>query len=261
MSILRRLRHLISKPTASRFTGDFKSWDEAKAHSTGYDAPEILEKTRTALLKVRAGKAAFERDSAAFDKIEYDFPVLAGLLRAAAHDNRLNVLDFGGSLGGTYFQCRNYLSAVGNLRWNVVEQPAHVACGMREFANEELHFYETVDDCLRDQRPNVLLLSGVLQYLPNPYPFLSDLLGRDIPNVIVTRTAFHEPSRDRLTIQHVPPSLYDATYPAWFLDETTFLKLFHARYDLTCRYKCDEHVQLQGGRAVFKGFQFERKNG
>ena len=260
MSILRRLRRLISKPAASRFAGDFKSWDEAKAHSTGYDAPEILEKTRAALLKVKAGKAAFERDSVAFDKIEYDFPLLAGLLRAAAHDNRLNVLDFGGSLGGTYFQCRSYLSAVGNLRWNVVEQPAHVACGMKEFANDELHFYETVDDCLRDQRPNVLLLSGVLQYLPDPYSFLNDLLDRDIPNVIATRTAFHEPSRDRLTIQHVPPSLYDATYPAWFLDESRFLKLFNDGFRLTCCYKCDERVQLEGGKAIFKGFQFQRKS-
>ena len=131
---------------------------------------------------------------------------------------------------------------------------------MKEFANDELHFYETVDDCLRDQRPNVLLLSGVLQYLPDPYSFLSDLLDRDIPNVIVTRTAFHEPSRHRLTIQHVPPSLYDATYPAWFLDETKFLKFFHAGFDLTCGYQCDERIQLHGGRAVFKGFQFQRRN-
>ena len=30
-----------------------------------------------------------------------------------------------------------------------------------------MRFYESIDDCLRVESPNVLLLSGVVQYLPN----------------------------------------------------------------------------------------------
>src|SRR2546421_4551976 len=153
MKIAAGLKRIFGSRRGSiRFTGDFKSWQDAEQKSTGYGAPQILEKTRTALLKVKAGQAAFERDSIAFEKMENEFSLLAGLLRAAAADRgRLSVLDFGGSLGGTYFQCRNFLSPVAALRWSVVDQPRHVACGRADFANNELHFYETIDDCLREE--------------------------------------------------------------------------------------------------------------
>jgi len=209
---------------------------------------------------VKARRAAFERDSMAFEPMEYDFSLVAGLLPAAAADRgRLSVLDFGGSLAGTYFQSRKFLSPIDVLRWSVVDQPGHVACGKADFANEELHFYPTIDDCLRKENPNVLLLSGVLQYLREPYAFLENALRAEIPYVIVARTAFNQAGRDRLTIQHVPPWLYDASYPAWFLIEGTFRKVFDEKYDLICAYESAEEAHPEGGKAVFKGFHFQRK--
>ena len=262
MNIVRRFKKVFSTtPRASQFTGDFNSWDEANRESTGYDAPQILSKTRAALLKVKEGKAAFERDSVTFDKIEPNVLLLSGLSRAAAtNQGRLNVLDFGGSLGGTYFQCRNFLSEINDFHWSVVEQPAQVACGKTDFANHELHFYESVDDCLHEQNPNVLLLSGVLQYLPEPYAFLENALQIGIPYVIVERTAFNANGVDRLTIQHVPASVYEASYPAWFLSESSLRRIFAPGYDLICEYLGDDQAELEGGKAVFKGFQFQRKS-
>jgi len=52
--------------------------------STGYDNDMILEKTRLALLKVKNGEAAYERDSVVFEDIQYAWPLLAGLLWVAA---------------------------------------------------------------------------------------------------------------------------------------------------------------------------------
>ncbi len=262
MNIVGRLQQLFSrKPAGIRFTGDFKSWDDAKKCSTGYEAPEILEKTRAALLKVRAGKAAFERDSVAFDEMEYDFPLLSGLMRAAARDEgRLSVLDFGGSLGGTYFHYHNDLSPLRQVRWSVVEQPAHVACGKKDFADDELHFYNTIDDCLREQSPNVFLLSGVIQYLPEPYHFLREVVEKRIAFVLIERTALSRNGQDRLTIQHVPASLYSASYPMWILSEPAFRQIFVADYDLICDYLSAHEARLETGRIVFKGFQFERKS-
>ena len=173
VSGLRRLGGLLTAQIDSeviRFVGDFASWADASAASTGYAASEILEKTRTAMRKVRDGEAVYERDSIIFDETQHSFPLLAGLLRVAtANESRLSVLDFGGALGSSYFQCRQFLSVAKQLRWSVVEQPAHVACGQAEFANDELHFYGTIDECLVSERPNVLLLSGVVQYLREPY--------------------------------------------------------------------------------------------
>ena len=254
-------RTLRKKQSAIRFSGDFQSWEEAQKASTGYSAPEILQKTRAALLKVKAGDAAFERDSVTFNVMQYEFSLLAGLLRAAtASAGHLSVLDFGGALGSSYFQCRSFLGGLNELRWSVVDQPAQVACGRKDFENQQLKFYDTVSDCLREQQPNVLLLSSVLQYLRSPYEALADLLGAAIPFVIVERTAFHSGDRDRLTVQHVPKRIYCASYPAWFLSESTFRSIFEKRYDLICEYPASDAYKLKNGEVFLKGFQYQLKS-
>jgi putative methyltransferase (TIGR04325 family) len=193
------------------FTGDYASWEAAAALTTGYDAPAILERTRAALAKVRDGEAAFERDSFLFFEHDYSYLLLAGLLRSAARDGFLSVVDFGGSLGMSYYQCRSFLAPL-RLRWSVVDQPAHVECGRAEFANEELAFYYTLDECLAAEHLNVPLLSGVV-HLRDPYACLAAVVSYAIDIVIVDRTPFMRDGRDRLTIEHVPEWLYPASYP------------------------------------------------
>lgn len=249
------------KQESVRFSGNYKSWEDAERDSTGYASPEILRKTRAGLLKVKAGEAAFERDSVVFNSMEYEFPLLTGLLRAAAMGRgRLSVLDFGGSLGSTYFQSRKFLSAMKELHWSVVEQPSHVACGRADFANEELRFYQTIDECLDEEEPNVLLLSNVIQYLREPYVFLENISKREFPHVIIERTAFSLNGGDRLTVQHVPESIYKASYPVWFLSEPRFRQIWARDYEQLCEYMVDDKIRPRADNAVFKGFQFDLKS-
>jgi putative methyltransferase (TIGR04325 family) len=261
-ALSRLLRSIPRKDRGSiRFTGDYKSWEDAQKDSTGYSTPEILEKTRAAMLKVKAGEAEFERDSVAFDHAQYEFPLLAGLLRAViAANGRLNVLDFGGSLGSTYFQLRKFLTIVKDLHWNVVDQPPQVACGRKDFATDQLHFYPTIAECLSEQKPNVLLLSNVIQYLPAPYRFLEEISRLKIPSVVVERVPFSRSGKDRLTVQHVPSSIYNASYPAWFLSEQTFRAIFENNYELICEYPAGEAFRFEGGEVNFKGFQYQLKS-
>jgi putative methyltransferase (TIGR04325 family) len=257
-ALSRSLRRILRRDRGSiRFTGNYKSWEDALRDSTGYSAPEILEKTQAAVQKVKLGHAEFERDSVAFDHPQYEFPLLAGLLKAATTANgRLSVLDFGGSLGSTYFQSRKFLSAVKDLHWSVVDQPAQVTCGQKEFETKQLHFYATIADCLAQQQPNALLLSNVIQYLPRPYQFLEEIVRLRIPYVIVERVPFGCTGCDRLTVQHVPASIYSASYPAWFLSEPTFRAILEKNYDLVCEYPAGEAFRLEDGQVVFKGFQY-----
>src|SRR5690349_12566766 len=101
------------KPIVKRgvyFSGSYPDWEHANAHATGYDSAPILEHVKRSALKVKNGEAAFERDSVAFVETQYSFPVLAALLRAGTEDHgRLSVLDFGGSLGSSYFQCIHFV--------------------------------------------------------------------------------------------------------------------------------------------------------
>jgi putative methyltransferase (TIGR04325 family) len=203
--------------------GDYLSWDEAMAVSTGYSNDIILEKTKTALLKVKNGEVAYERDSVLFDKIQYSWPVLAGLMWVAARSGgRLNVLDFGGSLGTTYFQNRVFLSRLPEVRWNIVEQAHYVETGKRWLEDVRLHFYKSNIDCLADTQPNVVLLGSVLQYLSNPYELLSDLQKLKSDHIIIDRTPFWDGPADKLCVQTVPPRIYPASFPSWIFSTTQF---------------------------------------
>jgi putative methyltransferase (TIGR04325 family) len=204
-------------------SGDYPGWNEAMAASTGYDSELILEKTRLSLLKVKKGEAVYERDSVLFDKIEYAWPLLAGLMWTAARDGgTLNVLDFGGSLGSTYFQNRVFLSMLPGVRWNIVEQPRHVEVGKACFEDDRLHFYNDIAECLGETQPNIVLLSCVLQYLEYPYKVLEQIMGLPCDIVIIDRTPFWDGPIDRLCVQSVPPAIYRASYPIWIFSNPHF---------------------------------------
>lgn len=230
-------------------------------HSSGYSSEAILQRTREAMLKVRDGEAVYERDSVLFDEVHLSFPLLAALLRTAvASDGHLSVLDFGGALGSSYFQCRGFLGPVRELEWLVVEQPGHVACGRRDFQTPQLRFYESVEECLLHHCPTALLLSSVLQYLPDPYQTLSRLLGQQLRCVVIDRTGFLRSGRERLAVQHTPSSIYSATYPIWFFSEETMLAAIDAAgYNLVCDFDALDHLSPEGEEAYYKGFCFERR--
>ena len=225
------IRRLISSKSDNNqcniaFEGDYQTWEEAQANSSGYNQADILEKVKNATLKVKNGEAVYERDSVLFDQIEYAWPVLAGLMWVAAQNQgKLHVLDFGGSLGSSYFQNRQFLSNLAEVTWSVVEQPHFVECG-REFIQDDcLQFYLSIDECLEQRSPNVILLSCVLQYLQDYIESLKYLLKTKIPIVIIDRTPFVD-TDERITIQTVPEWIYPASYPCRFLNEDKFIQLF-----------------------------------
>jgi putative methyltransferase (TIGR04325 family) len=258
-TVARRLRRRGPRPEdLIRFTGDYATWEDAQRASGGYAAAEILERTQAAMRKVRDGEAAFERDSVVFAGMCYEFPLLAALLRVASlHEGRLSVLDFGGALGSTYYHTRTFLTGVRRLCWSVVEQPAHVACGRAEFANEQLRFFDSIDACCGEEAPNVFLLSAVVHYLPKPYEFIADVARRRFAHLIVDRTPFMRDGRTLLTIEHVPDWIYRASYPSWFLSEQRFLEPLQRDYRLIASFSAIDTLQPEHGEADYKGYIFD----
>ena len=205
--------------------GDYSSWNEAVAASIGYDSELILEKTKNALLKVKNGDVIYERDSVLFNEIHYTWPLLAGLMWVAAQSHgRLNVLDFGGSLGSTYYQNRTFLRNLPNVQWNIIEQPAHVKVGKEYFEDDVLKFFPNIESCLSKTKPNVILFSSVLQYLENPYEILNKLLDLPCEFIIIDRTPFCYWGCDKLYVQKT--GIFDASYPMWIFSLNKFREFF-----------------------------------
>jgi putative methyltransferase (TIGR04325 family) len=241
------------------WSGDYASWDEAKKKTSGYSNGIILEQVKNSLLKVKNGEAVYERDSVIFNKISYSFPLLAALnIIALNNKGRLNVLDFGGSLGSSYYQNRNFFSDLAQFNWCVVEQHHFVEEGLNSFADKQLHFYYDIASCLQVQKIEVLLLSSVLQYLENPYSFLEAMLVHNFEYVIVDRTPLLAKGKDRITVQSVPKEIYKAKYPCWILNQGKVVNMIREKYDLIFEDELQEKIYLDN--ASFRFFFFKRKN-
>lgn len=240
----------------THYAGDYGSWADARRDSTGYDAPLILERALAATRAVRDGEAAWERDTVRFAQPEYHWPVLSGLLRAAAAEGgRLNVLDFGGAFGSTWWQHRAWFAGLAEVRWSVVEQAAFVRAGQREFTAGPLRFYETLEACCAAEQPTTLVLSGVLPYLETPHAFLAEVARRNFRHVLIDRAGFTHDGRDLLTVQQVPPEIYPASYPCWFLDRGRVAAAFARDYRLVAEWDNEDRVNLP---ASFRGCLLER---
>lgn len=217
-----------------RFDGDFDNWEEAAAQCTGYDAVEILAKVLAATKMVKRGEAAFERDSVLFDEIEYSWPVLAGLLWAAARNGgRLNVLDFGGALGSSFFQNKVFLQSIAEVQWNVVEQLHFVEAGLEHIQDRQLQFYRTIEDCVAVNQPNVILLSSVLQYLESPIEVLEKLQHVGATCLIIDRTPFSNESTNKIVAQRVPSSIYHGSYPMRIFSLSKLMNILKPDWQLT----------------------------
>jgi len=209
--------------------GSYQTWQSAEAEATGYDADNILEIVKSSISKVKSGQAVYERDSVIFDEIQYSWPLLSGLLLAASRNSgELSVLDFGGSLGSSYYQNKKFLDCVNSVKWGVVEQQHFVDVGKKEFEDEKLKFYESIDECFIEIKPRVLLLSSVMQYLESPYDLLNELLENDFDIVIVDRTPFSFSNKDIIKLQVVPAVIYSASYPCWFFSRKKINDLFES---------------------------------
>jgi putative methyltransferase (TIGR04325 family) len=259
---LKRLRQTIFSPPQLAFRGDYPTWQNASDASTGYDSSIILERCKNALMKVKNGEAAYERDSVLFNKVEYSWPVLAGMLRAAAERHgELAVLDFGGSLGSSYYQNRNFLKCLKSLSWGIVEQPNFVQCGRQNFANDQLQFFSSVEECVAAIQPDLLFASSSLPYLEKPREMIDKWKSHEFRYIIIDRTYFIDGARDRLTVQDVPETIYKASYPAWFFSEQEFLRQFEPEYELVADFLSylNAAQYLRDTPATEKGFIFRRR--
>ena len=181
------------------------------------------------------------------------------LLRAATeHQGKLSVLDFGGALGSTYYQCRTFLRHLPQLEWSIVDQPAQVACGQREFTTDVLKFYPTIAACRETRQPTVLLLSGLLQCLPDPWTFLRDTATQGFDWIILDRTPFIPAERDRLTVETVSPRIYAASYPAWFFSWPRMGERIPSGWELAAQFDAIDRQLLDGVVITFKGLALRR---
>ena len=124
------------------------------------------------------------------------------------------------------------MSHLADFKWNIVEQQHFVDCGKKDFEDEHLKFYHTIEECLELQNSDTILFSSVLQYLEEPYALLEQVKKLNFKYIIIDITGFINENQDRITIQKVPGNIYNASYPSWFFNKEKLYDFFSDKYDL-----------------------------
>ena len=149
------------------------------------------------------------------------------------------MLDFGGSLGSSYFQNKKFLEELSGLKWSIIEQPHIVDTGQKYIQNQHLKFYKSIDECAKIEDPNVALLSSVLQYVEKPFEIFSNIMNLNIDMIILDRTPFIKNSdHDLIKIQKTPSSIYSAVYPIHFFNKDNFYNFISSHhYEIEIEFK------------------------
>jgi len=234
------------------------SWDTAIRDSAGYSDSGILERVDASTRLVISGEVAYERDGFTFIEPDARWPVVTGLLHAYARDGYLRVLDFGGSLGSTYWQHRRLLANAVD-RWAIVEQESFIERG-KALPTSDIEFHADLATAIEQVQPNVILFSSVLQYLEDPMSVVSQLWRDTFADMVIDRTPMWTGSTNVATIQQVPVQLYDGSYPAWIISEPLLLRLFEFDGSVTKFMGLESNTQTSGGKDVtWQGLLVNRK--
>lgn len=252
-------RRLVGGPQALR--GRFPSWQAACRKSTGYDQPVILERLIKATEDVvRSGGGLFERDGVVFAEPITPFPLLAFLLLAAGrNEGHLTVLDFGGGFGSTYRQCQPFLDHLPSLQWNIVEQENVATVGKQRFATDVLRFSPSIDEASSGLSIDVVVFSGVLQYLEDPYSILASALSCKPAMIIVDRNPFWDGDEDIFSLQIVSNEIFPARLPFRIFGQNSLERELALAYRKLSEFDSVDPDMMVGSDMVrFRGKVFER---
>ncbi|MNY08418.1 hypothetical protein D3C86_1412720 [compost metagenome] len=247
------------KPRTWGFFGDYPTYEAALAAcgGEGYHSEEIVAKTLEGLRQLRATcEAAPERCDARTQS------VLAALvlpLTGRKIADRLRVLDFGGALGNLYVQVSRFLPPGLEVRWDVVETPVTAQAGKRHLADAHLTFSADLAEHEADAY-DVVISSSCLQYTDQPVETFARLCRLSTDFILLNRVPLIPGEKDRLTIQKTHPSVYSATYPAWFFSEAHWLRLFEEHgFVVRMRWQVPEdQLELDGVWRANEGFLLQR---
>ena len=245
-TLLRRFR--LFWPSRLPMIGRFSSFNEALSHSTGYGSTAVCAKVDEAIRAVLEGRSAYERDGTAMD-LRPNAVVLFDLLIEHMRPSDI-VADIGGGLGGLFVNAPELFST--GSSYLVVEQPSMVTFGRRLAEEFKLPIDFLEGDAV--EAADILIFSSVLQYLPDPWQVLADLIHRLEPRIVIIDRTPVGRCRSFWSVQ-LNPAYYSepVTYPIQVLERKR-LEQSLPGYRLQCRW----HNSFDAQRPEHVGILFVR---
>jgi putative methyltransferase (TIGR04325 family) len=169
-----------------------------------------------------------------------------------------HVIDFGGGCGVHYFLAQAQLGHRVDLRWHVVENPT-MATMAASLEDGHVKFYDNLGEARADLgRVDLVLSSGALQYVAQPYASLQQLTACGASSLFLTRIGLSTESREFVTLQTshlrdngpgpMPVSLPDGvvSYPVTLARKDIFEDIIAQRYQIDIIFHEDTHAYAAG---------------
>lgn len=224
-----------------RYENGFNTWDSAVAASEGYDGKEIVSKVFEASLLAR-DEGLHERDGFILDAPDFNPYTWIGIIQArimVGNSRKMRIVDFGGSLGSTYRMMQDQLCrAKIDFEWVIIEQKHFVNLGKKHFETNELRFVDSFSS-LTNQKIDVLIFNSVLEYLANPYEIITEAVSHSPYVVLIDRTPVNSQQIDTFSVQHVPKSIYRASYANRNFCENNLVRPFESSFSLLLKYESE----------------------
>ena len=251
------IKNCVRPGEGSRWVGFYPTWSAASHRADGYDQEAILSRIELAVRQVLGGNGNYERDGIIFSDNAVRWPVVASILLAQANCPDLKILDFGGSLGSLWLQHRGVLAGI-KLDWRIIEQPAFVTRGRSLFPTGQPSFHGSPAEAFHLEAPSLAIFSAVLPYLQDPVAVITQVKSMSPEYILIDRTSVHTASTDRLSIQHVPATIYRASYPCWIFAKRHIPQLLESDYELVSEYPCEDRAN--DPTIAFVGWLFKRRS-
>lgn len=234
----------------TRFIYGYKSFEHAqKDCGDGYNSKLIANKVFKAAQLV-PNKKNYERDGVNFDEIQYSWPLLSSIL-LAVNNNKLNVLDFGGSFGTTFYQNRKFLRFIKKIKWDIIEQRKIVEIDKNK---NFINFYNNLNDI--KTKPDIALFCCSLCYLENPYTILKKIISVKPNFIAIDRTPFTNGDEDLFAVQIVNKKIYDAKLPINIFSLKKMLNFFKKKYILIEQWTSEDQPELKNN---YKGLLYKKR--
>ena len=223
-----------------RFNGDF---EEAAKLTEGYDSTLPTEHLIQSTLEL-SSRIEHQLTGAQARQVR-----LIQML-AKESDLPLRIVDFGGAAGANYHVLPEELKERIES-WTVVENSQVVSHAAKAFRHiEKLDFVASISEV--EPKPNYILASSSLQYVPNSENYLKELIELQGRYICIDRTPMSLDDETRVYLQRVHREhgsySYETSYPLECRPMEAYTKLVKEHYDCLQSVTLDDESLISNGQ-------------
>jgi len=192
----------------------------------------------------------YEQDSIIFtkpnpNKFFIDF-LLYDFIKQIKLNKAIKVLDYGGSFGNTFFSIEKYLNL--KFKWYIYDQQNKIQLAKKTKIFKPISFLYK-HEIKKNYFYDIVLFSTSLQYMKDPLLVLKEI-SKSSKVILINNLILTNSKKDYLRIERPDPTIYNYTYPCWFLSKKKFLNNLKKNYNIYL-YQTSEAYSLNSGENYY----------